>query len=252
MLRAIIIDDEYNGVRSLELLLQKFISDVKVVASTIQPLRGVELINNYRPDVVFMDINMPNLNGFQVLESLEFRNFYLVFTTAHREYGLQAIKQDAIDYLLKPIGTQDIKETIEKIKKKIGEKQKAPDVFHLLKELAVAQSPKIALPGKDKIEYIAISDIVYIEANSNSTNLLLDGESELLATSRSLKEYEDILCKEDASFIRIHNSYIINVNFATKYLKEDGGYVVMKEKKTIPISKQKKDEFMKMINLGLG
>jgi two-component system LytT family response regulator len=251
MLRAIIIDDESNGLKSLTLLLGKFFSEVKVVASSTSAIEGIELINNYRPNVVFLDINMPNLNGFQLLNKLDFRDFYLVFTTAHREYALMALKERAVDYLLKPIGSQDIRETIDRIRKKMEEKPKVTDLMTVMKDLAFIQNQKIALPGKNKIEYVTVSEIVYIEANSNSSNILTVNSDGLIPASKSLKEYEDLLCIPDTPFIRIHNSYIINVNYATKYIREDGGYVILREKKTIPVSKQKKDEFLKMINHGI-
>src|SRR5471030_515650 len=103
MLHAVIIDDEIYGVKSLELLIQKFVEDVKVVATTTNPVEGIDIINNYRPDIVFLDISMPVLDGFQLLENLNYKKFCLVFTTAHREYGLKALRKNAIDYLLKPV-----------------------------------------------------------------------------------------------------------------------------------------------------
>jgi two-component system LytT family response regulator len=159
-----------------------------------------------------------------------------------------ALKERAVDYLLKPIGSQDIRETIDRIRKKMEEKPKVTDLMTVMKDLAFIQNQKIALPGKNKIEYVTVSEIVYIEANSNSSNILTVNSDGLIPASKSLKEYEDLLCIPDTPFIRIHNSYIINVNYATKYIREDGGYVILREKKTIPVSKQKKDEFLKMIN----
>ena len=248
MLHAVIIVDELNGMRSLELLITKFINGVNIVAATTDPLQGVELINNYRPDVVFLDIQMPNLSGFELLEKLRFREFYLVFTTAHSEYGLRAIKQSATDYLLKPVGLLELEQAVARINNKIQEKQRVPDAFEGLRQIYESQRIRIAIPVKAGVEYLLPNDIAFMEANSNST-IVHCAEGEKLLAYKTLKEYELQLCKTELSFIRIHNSFIINLNHVTRYLKEDGGYAVLQGKKTIPVSQHKKEQFLKLINL---
>ncbi len=251
MLHSIIIDDESSGIKSLELLIKKFCSGLKVVATSTDSILGVELINNYRPDIVFLDINMPNLNGFELLKKLEFKNFHLIFTTAHGEYALQAIKQNAVDYLLKPIGLEDLNKAVDKIKKRVAENQRPADMVELLKSLQDSKSVKISIPAKDGIEFVTSQDVAYFEASSNSCIVKMkDGRTVIV--SRSLKEYEEQLCKPELPFIRIHNSFIINVNYATKYIREEGGMVVMNDKKNIFISKSKKDEFLNRINFTNG
>jgi two-component system LytT family response regulator len=247
MLHSIIIDDESSGLKSLELLIKEFCPDLKVVATSTDSVAGVDLINDYRPDIVFLDINMPDLNGFDVLKKLEYRNFHLIFTTAHQEYALQAIKQNAIDYLLKPIDLDDLNKAIEKVKGRIKQNEKMPDILSLLKELNEANHSKITVPTKTAIELVSPDEIMYIEASSNSSVVTFTNGKQV-SSSKSLKDFESNLCKEDIGFIRIHNSFIINVQCVSKYLKEDGGYVVI-NKKNIPVSKQKKDEFLKRINL---
>lgn len=247
MLYALIIDDEENGLISLELLIKEFMPEVKVVATSTDAVKGVELINNFRPDIVFLDINMPNLNGFEVLEKIEFKKFHLIFTTAHSEYALRAIKKQAIDYLLKPVDEDDLRIAVEKVKRKIKENDKIPDAFSLLKEINERSQIKITVPTKSGIDMVSPDEIIYIEADLNNSVVTVKGDSQLVAY-RSLKEYEIILCKQGSDFLRIHNSFIINIKYVTKYLKEDGGYAVI-SKKTIPISKQKKEEFLKRINL---
>jgi two-component system LytT family response regulator len=246
MLHAIIIDDEENGLRSLELLIQKFIPEVKVVASTTEAIKSVELINNYRPDILFLDINMPDLNGFEVLERIEFRNFHLIFTTAHEEFALKAIKQRAIDYLLKPIGIDDLQKAIEKVQK--ASKQKWPEIYGFLKELKENAALRVAVPTKGGIELVPSGQISYLEASSNNATITFTNGKQTKVI-KSLKEYEETLCTKESDFLRIHNSYIININCVTRYVKEDGGYAVMNNKKSIPVSKQKKEEFLKRINL---
>jgi two-component system LytT family response regulator len=246
MLHAIIIDDEENGLRSLELLIKKFVPEVKVVATTTEAIKSVELINNYRPDILFLDINMPNLNGFEVLDKIEFRNFHLIFTTAHEEFALKAIKQRAIDYLLKPIGVEDLKKAVEKAQR--ASEQKWPEVFSVLKELKETTGMRVAVPTKEGIELVPSGQISYFEASSNNATVTFTNGNQTKAL-KSLKDYEEVLCTKDSDFLRIHNSYIININCVTRYVKEDGGYAVMNDKKSIPVSKQKKEEFLKRINL---
>jgi two-component system, LytTR family, response regulator len=248
MLHALIIDDEENGLKSLELLIEKFIPEIKVVATTSEALKSVELINNYRPDIVFLDINMPNLNGFEVLDKLSFRNFHLIFTTAHEEYALRAIKQRAIDYLLKPIDAEELRTAVIKVKKVISEKKEFPDALSLLSSLNEQATVRVSVPTKTRIDLVSANEILYIEADSNNASITFTNGNQTKVT-RSLKEYEETLCTKDGNFMRIHNSFIINVDYITRYIKEDGGYAVLGNKKSIPISKQKKEEFLKRINL---
>jgi two-component system LytT family response regulator len=248
MLHALIVDDEENGLRSLELLIKKFTPEIKVVAMTTEAIKSVELINNYRPDVVFLDINMPNMNGFEVLDKISFKNFHLIFTTAHEEYALRAIKQRAIDYLLKPIDGDDLRAAVVKVQKAIKQKLAVPDALRLLSELNEPEIIRVSVPTKAGVDLVSASEILYIEADSNNASITFANGNQTKVT-RSLKEYEEMLCIKDGGFIRIHNSFIINVNYVTRYLKEDGGYAVLDNKKSIPVSKQKKDEFLKRINL---
>lgn len=250
MLHALIIDDEENGVISLELILKKYAPEVKMVAKTTSALKGVELINAYRPDIVFLDINMPNLNGFELLEKIEYRKFHLIFTTAHEEYALKAIKQNALDYLLKPIDGDDLKKAIEKVKKNLEEDNSVAKALAFLNAMRDKDEVKISVPGKEGIEIVQANEVMYIEASSNhSVVVLKNGEKHQV--NKSLKDYENQICLEGTKFIRIHNSFIINVNHVTRYLPEDGGYAVVGGEKTVPISKIKKDEFLKMINFGM-
>lgn len=247
MLHAVLIDDEYNGLRSLELLIKKFVPTLKVVAQTMDPLEGVELINNYRPDVVFLDINMPSLNGFEVLEKLEHKNFNLIFTTAHQEYAIAAIKKSATDYLLKPIDSLELLNAVQRIEEKKKQKLMYPDIQKVLRGIVGFNDLRVPLPSKNSIENVTPSMIIYIEANSNGAKVLLTNLI-ILEVTKSLKEYELILCKDGLNFMRIHNSFVINLNYITRYIREDSGYVVLQGKRRIPISKNKKEELLKFLN----
>ncbi|MBL7911206.1 MAG: response regulator [Bacteroidia bacterium] len=250
MLHAIIIDDEENGVISLELMLKKYAPEVKVVAKTSSALEGVDLINNYRPDIVFLDINMPYLTGFELLEKIEFKNFHLIFTTAHEEHAVKAIKKNALDYLLKPIDADDLKKAIEKVNKKAGNENLMKNAFDFLDKLKETEDIKVSVPAKTGIDLVSAKDIMYVEADSNQAIVVLKNKNKINVT-RSLKDYEKQLCTNKSKFIRLHNSFIVNVDYVTRYVPEDGGYAVIQNERSVPISKHKKEEFLGMINFNL-
>ncbi len=247
MLHAIIIDDELNGLVSLELLIKKYVPEVKLVAKTTDAFEGIDLINNFRPDVVFLDINMPNLNGFELLEKIEFKKFHLIFTTAHEEYAFKAIKKNALDYLLKPVDGSDLKKAIEKVNKNINDHSAMQNALKFLNTLTDTKDIKVSIPAKGGIELVSGKDIMYIEADSNQAIVVLKDKTKINVT-RSLKDYEKQLCDTNKNFIRIHNSFIININYVLRYVPEDGGYAVIQNEKSVPISKNKKEEFLNLIN----
>lgn len=247
-IHTVIIDDEINGVRTLELMLEQFAPEVKVVATSTSARKGVDIINDYRPELVFLDINMPELNGFELLELLEHKNFFLIFSTAHQEYALRALKINASDYLLKPIVLEDLLSSIEKVKAQMSQNVKIPDIYGVLAGLMEVRNMRIVLPSKTNLEYVSPSDIVYIEADSNASLVMLRSGN-LVKASCSLKDYEEQLCSKPLFFMRIHHSFIVNLHYVTRYVKEDGGYVVIQGKKSIPISKQRKSEFLQYFDL---
>lgn len=247
MIRAILIDDETSGLKGLQLLMEKYCPQIKIVASTNEAIKGVELINDYRPEIVFLDINMPRLNGFELLDKLIYRNFQLIFTTAHEEYALKAIKQSAIDYLLKPIIGNDLKSAVAKAEERIKENGIPSDISKVLKELNKETPERISINTKNSIEIINIQDIAYIESFSGNANVVLN-DKHIYRTLKSLKEYESLLCEPHGNFIRIQNSFIVNVNCVKSYITADGGFIIMNDDKKITVSRDKKPDFLKMIN----
>jgi two-component system LytT family response regulator len=246
MLRAIIIDDEKKGISSLKLLLEKYVKDVKVVAETTDPLQGLELIENYRPEIVFLDIQMPQLNGFELLERLSFRNFNLIFTTAHEEFAIKAIKNNALDYLLKPIDHLDLQTAVERAKKK-RDTQQWDDYMKLIEQMNSARSNKISLPGREKVEYVNVSDIIRLESDSNYT-FVYTLKTEKILVSKTIGDFEDQLCNNDHNFMRVHQSHIINLKFVKKFLKDEAEIILVNDHQT-PLSKNKKDAFMKWLDV---
>lgn len=247
MIHAVLIDDEINGLKSLELLLEGLKDRVKVVGTTTDALQGIEMINIYRPDIVFLDISMPNLDGFEVLERLTFKNFDLVFTTAYRKFALRALKLGAMDYLLKPVDRKELYATVNRIADKIVAGQTKPDIYGILKQFNETNKMRILIPSRKTTEYVNPSDIVYIEANSNTSLVSLTND-QIIEVTTNLKGFEQQLCSREIGFMRVHHSYIINIDYVTRYIKDDGGFATLRGKKTIPVSRPKKEEFLKAIN----
>ncbi len=243
MLRAIIIDDEQSGINSIKLLIQKYISDLKVVAETTEAIKGIELIENYQPDIVFLDIHMPHLNGFELLEKLMFKGFNLVFTTAHQEHALQALKNNAVDYLLKPIDIEDLQIAINKVRSKSRVNNNLDSFLKMIQEAKPENVTKLAITSKDSVEYFNHSEIVFFEADSNYTKIHLTN-LKCVISPRTLKEFEKQVCEKENKFMRIHQSYIINLQHVTKFIKEDHGKIVLTNNTTLPLSKSKRPEFL--------
>lgn len=250
-IRALIIDDEQKGIDTLRQLIEKYLIGVKVVAETTQPLKGVELIESYRPEVVFLDISMPGMNGFELLEKLEWKNFNLIFTTAYREYALRAIKIDAIDYLLKPVDHKELKQAVDRIKAKTEAADKITESFnyiHLLSSLEHNSiKTKLPLNLKMGIEYIDVSEIVSLESVSNYTRISFDNEKKILS-SRTLKEFDLQLCLNNVNFMRVHNSFIINLKKVIRYTKEND-IILMSDRQQIPVSRSRKELFQNWLSL---
>ncbi len=248
MISALIIDDEEHCIKSLELLLAKYCPDIKLVASSSSPRQSIELINANRPDIVFLDIYMPELNGFDLLNQLSFRDFHLIFTTAYREYALKALKANAFDYLLKPIDFEELQKAVEKVKLKKSNNHKLHELLRLMHESIDSKRIKVILPTKTSIESVMSNEIVHIEAQSNHSLVALVNK-QIHLTLKSLKEYEELLCQGESKFYRIQNSFIINLNEVVRYTKEDGGFVTMSDGKEIPVSKLLKKEFLSKFGL---
>lgn len=228
--RAIIIDDEAAGVNTLKLFLQRYAPQIKLVGSTVSPQQGIELIENYQPDLVFLDISMPTMNGFELLEQLQYKSFKLIFTTAHEEYALKALKLKAFDYLLKPIDADDFKDCIANLEHsttKSNEETKSNHKFSIL-ELQV----------KDGIIFLKQKDIVNINASGNYSEFILENNVKHLV-SKSLKEYEALL--DPSIFFRCHHSHIINLYKVEKFINHEGFFAKMSSGTLIDVSRKNKD-----------
>lgn len=244
MIKAIIIDDEPKAIQGLVWELKNFEDQLEVVATFTEPEKAIPYLNTTKIDCLFLDIEMPTMDGFQFLKKLDHRDFAVVITTAYNEYAITALKNEAIDYLLKPIDTDDIAATLAKIKKH-NTKNFSTDKFEdiLLKFNNKFHQKKITINTDGKLVFLEPKEIFYAESDGNYSTLYLTDHKKIVVTKK-LKEISELLPKEH--FFRIHNSYIINLNKIKEFLKSDG-YVILENNVKIPVSRQRKSEFLKKI-----
>lgn len=243
--RAIIIDDELSSLQNLQQKLQNFCPEVQVVASSQKPEEALLLIRHHKPDVIFLDIEMPKMNGFRMLDELGNIDFEIIFTTAYNHYAIDAIRISAFDYLMKPIAISDLQNAVQRmlLNKNKNTKEKIDILKNSLQDKK-SQDDKIAIPTAEGMEFIPIKNILHIESSSNYSKLYLN-ESKVITVTKLLKDFEDMLLPY--RFYRIHHSHLINLNYIQKYLKADGGQVLMQDGTLIDVSRRKKDEFLKII-----
>ena len=237
-IKAIIVDDEYPARENLNKLMEEYCPDISVIGKANNATNAKTLIENLQPDVVFLDINMPGINGFDLLESLEEKTFCLVFVTAHNEYGIQAVKANAIDYLLKPISAQELKQTAGKIREFLSLRHKdgikKPD----------QKSTKIVITHLRGFSIYNCDEIIRLEASDNYTKIYFK-EIKTVTSSKTLKDFEEILDKN--TFFRIHKSHIINFNYIKGYSNTDGGIVILFDDTKLSISRRKLQIFLNKI-----
>ena len=246
MLTAVIIDDELKGRSLLNELTKRYCPDVQVVGLAQNAREGIELIQQQKPDFIFLDINMPEINGFQMLELVGQIDFEIVFVTAYNEFAIKAYKYSAFDYLLKPIDPDELKNTIERLKTK-RQTQNLQERFALL--MRSLEEPKklptrLTINAADGITIISIADIIYLEADGPYTTFFLQNEDKIVS-SHNLKEYEEIL--ESQGFFRTHHSFLVSLNHIRKYIKADG-YVLVSNGRAVDVSKRKKEEFLSVLS----
>jgi two-component system LytT family response regulator len=248
MIKAVIIDDEQHSIDTLKWKLENYCPDVVVQAAFDSPAEGVEYLKKNPPDLLFLDIEMPMLNGFDVLEELgRDLPYNIIFITAYDNFGIQAVKFSALDYLLKPVQNKELKDAIDKHLKKIQQKIPAEQIDLLLNNVHAEKKGKvgkIALASKESIEFVDPQEIICCEANSNYTNVFL-AEGRKRVISKTLKEFEDML--SPYHFFRPHNSFLVSLKRVKEFIRGDGGYLVMENKMKIPVSKTKREELMELL-----
>lgn len=239
-MRAILIDDEISNLENLRTLLEKHCPQVNILATAQTVGAAVDAIEKHVPNLVFLDIQMGSQTGFDVLKLLPVRNFEVVFVTAYDQYGIQAVKFAALDYLLKPIDIEELMQAVSKAESKFEKHVQTSQLDFLLQQLIKPEPnlSKIALPMQSEIRYVSLSEIIRCEADNSYTHFFLT-QDEKIVVSKSLKEYADLLCPN--GFLRTHQSHLVNPKFVKSWLKEDGGMLLLVSGEKIPISKPNKD-----------
>jgi len=241
MLTSVIVDDEPKAIQSLSWELSNFDTQIKVVATFNDPEEALIYLAKNNIDCLFLDIEMPTMDGFQFLNKLKSRNFAVVITTAYNEYAIKALKNEAIDYLLKPIDTDDLEETIEKVKKHSFNALNSSKVEKVLLNFNKnLNTKKITINTDGKMLFLEPKEILFIESDGNYSTIHTIDNKKIVVTKK-LKEVNTLLPEE--LFFRIHNSFIINLKKVKEFYKTDG-YVLIENNHKIPVSRQKKGEFL--------
>ena len=244
MINAIIVDDEPYCCEVLATLLERYCSEVQVLAVCTSASEALKAIRRLQPQIVFLDIEMPQMNGFEMLEQLPEINFHLIFTTSYDQYTIKAIRFSAIDYLLKPIDREELQKAVQKVVRQ-AQKPAAQQLQILLQKLNhSATVNKVALPTMEGLQMVNVGCIIRCESDSNYTIIQLKDKQKLVV-SRTLKEIEEML--EDYPFARVHHSYLVNLNEINKYVKGEGGYLVMSDGSNIDVSRSKKESLLKKL-----
>ena len=244
MLTAIIIDDETSSRNSLRQKLTKHCPDIAIIGECENGEEGIKMLEEKKPSIVFLDVEMPRMNGFTMLQQLTNKNFEIIFITAYDHYAIKAIKFSALDYLVKPIEVEDLKDAVEKAVQKIKTPAANERLEILLHNLVndKKEQHRIAIPSVEGLQFVETSHILYLEANSNYTCFYLTDNTKI-TVAKTLKDFEELL--PASVFMRIHHSYIINKNLVKKYIKGEGGQVIMNNNVVLDVARRKKEEFMK-------
>ncbi|MBV8254735.1 MAG: response regulator [Chitinophaga sp.] len=242
-MRAIIVDDEKHSRDVLRILLENNCPDITVMATCNNGEAALEAIALYDPQLLFLDVEMPGLDGFQVLEATKRGSFAVIFTTAYDHYAVQAIRHSALDYLLKPIDVHELKEAVIKAKLRQGQSvtKKVDNLVEMLQQ-HIKQAERLALPTSEGLRMLIVNDILYCESNGANTNIHLRSQEKPFQAARTLKEMEVLL--EDKAFFRVHNCFLVNLSYMDKYIKGDGGEIIMCDGQSVPVSRQKKQDFL--------
>lgn len=244
-MKAVIVEDEMHNREALRNLLAEFCEDVEVAGLAGSVADAVQIIRQIRPDIIFLDIELQTGTGFDVLAQIADLDPDVIFTTAYEHYAIKAIKFSSLDYLLKPIDIDELQNAVSKARARIRESVYRQQLEVLLANVNARNGKKICLATADRMEFVRVEDIIMCEANGSYTNVYLKDNRNILV-SKHLKEYETLLAEEN--FMRVHNSFLINLNEVRHYVKSDGGYILMNDNRQVSISPKRRDEFFARMN----
>ena len=244
-LKAILVDDEGSSLQNLQQKLAEFCPDVQVAATAQKPEEAILLIQQLKPDIIFLDIEMPRMNGFRMLDELGDFDFEIIFTTAYNHYAVDAIRISAFDYLMKPVAISELQSAVSRLAEhRLGKTKDKLDILKHSLSSVRSQEEKIAIPTSEGLEFIPIKTVMHIESSSNYCKIYFTSGKSLLVT-KLLKEFEDMLVPYN--FYRVHNSHLINLAYIKKYIRGEGGQVIMENGTVVDVARRKKEEFLKLI-----
>jgi two-component system LytT family response regulator len=248
MITATIVDDEPYSCESLATLLERYCPEVKVLDICYSAARALKSINEQKPQLLFLDIEMPHMNGFELLERIPEIDFELIFTTSYDQYAIKAIRFSALDYLLKPIDKDDLQKAVQKAVNSNDHvsPQQIKVLLQKLNQPSIAVN-KIAIPTMEGLQMVFVESIISCSADRNYTVIMLKNNRKIIA-SRTLKDMEEML--EDYSFTRVHHSYLVNLNEVEKYVKGEGGYLLMSDGTNVDVSRSRKEFLLKKLQPG--
>lgn len=244
MKKILIIDDENRTRDLIARMIDSFGFDVVTIPEGENVQSGIAAIEKHQPDIVFLDIQMPDGTGFDVIRSVETKNFEVIFITAHEEFAIKAIKFSALDYLLKPVDTTELKAALEKALDTIDEKKESSQFDALQKNIQPTEKRRLVLKTQESVHVVELDQIIRCEADRNYTSFFLKDNKKILV-SKTLKEYETLLSAHN--FLRVQQSHLVNIDFVDRYDKKNGGAVVMKDGSEVPLSPAKRDLFFKRL-----
>ncbi|QNL22738.1 response regulator transcription factor [Hyphobacterium sp. CCMP332] len=246
MINCIIVDDERRGREALSNMISEYCPQIQVLETLESVDQALKAISALKPELVFLDVELQGETGFDLLDMVPKIDFEVIFTTAHEHYALKAIKFSAIDYILKPISTEDLKEAVKKAEEKLSNKSLHENFDILLKNIKNSNKKqhKIALASSDGYMFTEVSDILYCTADGNYTYFFTKNTGKILV-SKNIKEYEGLL--NDHNFFRIHRSHLINMDEVKKYVRGEGGYVIMSDGSSLDVSKRRKEQFISLL-----
>ncbi len=247
MIQTLIIDDEDDAREALKIAIGKYCPDVSILDVCETPERGLAAIQQLKPELVFLDVQMPHMSGFDLLQQVSPVTFEVIFVTAHDQYAIKAIRFSALDYLLKPVDVDDLMHAVGKVRERLSRKNSADQYQSVLNNIQYRSGKieRLAVPTLEGIDFFNTDDIIYCQADGNYTTLFLKNKPHKLI-SRNLKDFESLLM--ESGFCRVHHSSLINMKHIQKYVKGEGGYVILTDNHHVDISRRKKEEFLSLLD----
>jgi two-component system LytT family response regulator len=247
MIDAILVDDETAGLEALQLAIEKYCPDIAIKGIYNKPEDALAGIRKINPNLVFLDVQMPQMSGFDLLQQLSPINFEVIFVSAHDQYAIKAIRFSALDYLLKPVDVEDLMHAVNRVKERQSRTMNTYQFQSVLNniQLKSGRVEKLAVPTLQGIDFFNTQDILYCKAEGSYTQIILKNNQQALVC-KNLKDFESLLA--ESGFFRVHHSYIINLAHVEKYVRGEGGYVVLTENHHVDVSRRKKEEFLGLLD----